>query len=96
MKRAGRDLIKSRLARIAGQVAGLQKMVEDNRNCIDILTQLAAVRSALDSTGVELLSDHLTHCVVRHSEVPPHPESKDKSSDELIAEVKQTLGRFLR
>jgi DNA-binding FrmR family transcriptional regulator len=96
MKRAGRDVVKSRLSRIAGQVAGLQKMVEENRNCIDILTQLAAVRSALDATGVELLTDHLTHCVVRHSEEPPHPESKDKSSEQLIAEVKQTLGRFLR
>lgn len=96
MKRTGRDLVKSRLARIAGQVAGLQKMVDENRNCIDILTQLAAVRSALDATGVELLSDHLTHCVVRQSESPPHPESKNKSADELIAEVKQTLGRFLR
>jgi DNA-binding FrmR family transcriptional regulator len=96
MKRTGRELVKSRLARIAGQVAGLQKMVEDNRNCIDILTQLAAVRSALDATGVELLSDHLTHCVVRESRTPPHPESKDKSTEELIAEVRQTLGRFLR
>lgn len=88
--------MKSRLARIGGQVAGLQKMVDENRNCIDILTQLAAVRSALDATGVELLSDHLTHCLSRHTSEPPHPESKDKSADELIAEVKQTLGRFLR
>lgn len=71
-------------------------MVEENRNCIDILTQLAAVRSALDATGVELLTDHLTHCVVRESASAPHPESKDKNAEQLIAEVKQTLGRFLR
>ena len=51
--------LRSRLNRIAGQVAGVQRMVEEDRYCVDILTQIAAVRSALDAVGVELLTGHI-------------------------------------
>ena len=88
-----REKLRKRLNRVAGQVGGLQKMVEDNRYCVDILTQLAAVRSALDAVGVELLTDHVEHCVAGHAE--GHRETKHKRKDELIQEVRTTLQRFL-
>jgi DNA-binding FrmR family transcriptional regulator len=88
--------LKKRLSRISGQVSGLQKMVEEGRYCVDILTQLAAVRSALDAVGVELLTNHLQHCVADHSGGHRHEEAKFKTQDELIAEMKLTLERFLK
>jgi DNA-binding FrmR family transcriptional regulator len=93
-----RDKLRNRLKRIAGQVAGLQKMVEGDRYCVDVLTQVAAVRSALDALGVELLSDHVEHCVAGHAEGNGHGHGKAKvrSKDELIHEIRQTLDRFLR
>lgn len=54
----------TRLKRIEGQVRGIQKMVSNDKYCIDILTQISAVQSALDSVGLGLLEDHLTHCVL--------------------------------
>ena len=97
-----RNKVRNRLKRIAGQVAGLQKMVEDDRYCVDILTQLAAVRSALDAVGVQLLTDHVEHCVsgcVHHGggkDAAAHPASKTKSRQELVDEVRLTLSRFLK
>ncbi len=91
-----RDKLKNRLNRIAGQVAGLQKMVDDDRYCVDILTQLAAVRSALDAVGVQLLTDHMQHCVADASGKHAHAETKFKTQDELMAEMKLTLERFLK
>ncbi|MGB7159813.1 MAG: metal-sensitive transcriptional regulator [Tepidisphaeraceae bacterium] len=90
-----RNKLRNRLRRIAGQVAGLQKMVEEDRYCVDVLTQLAAVRSALDSLGVELLSDHVEHCVAGHAEGDGHAKARVRSKDELIREIRQTIGRFL-
>lgn len=55
--------IQSRLRRIEGQVRGIQKMVDEDRYCIDVLTQVNAVRAALESVALELLSDHTEHCV---------------------------------
>jgi DNA-binding FrmR family transcriptional regulator len=91
-----RDKLRNRLRRIAGQVAGLQKMVEEHRYCVDVLTQLAAVRSALDALGVELLTDHVEHCVAGHAEGNGHGKAKVRSKDELIKEVRQTIERFVR
>jgi DNA-binding FrmR family transcriptional regulator len=89
-----RPKLKTRLKRVAGQVAGLQKMVDDDRYCVDILTQLAAVRSALDAIGVELLTDHMEHCVAGCTSA--HPEAKKRSQEELTKEMRLTLSRFLR
>ena len=58
-----KERITKRLHRVEGQVRGIERMVEDDRYCIDILTQIAAVRTALESIGYEILSDHVTHCV---------------------------------
>ena len=55
--------VQDRLRRIEGQVRGLQKMVADDRYCIDVLTQVGAVKSALDSVALILLADHTEHCV---------------------------------
>jgi DNA-binding FrmR family transcriptional regulator len=55
--------IQARLRRIEGQVRGIQKMVEDDRYCIDVLTQLNATAAALDSVALRLLADHTEHCV---------------------------------
>jgi DNA-binding FrmR family transcriptional regulator len=100
--KSDRAHIKNRLKRVAGQVAGLQKMVEEDRYCVDILTQLAAVRSALDAVGVRLLTDHVEHCVngcVYHGggrDPAAHPAAKSKTRQELVDEVRLTLSRFLK
>ncbi|MEO6437228.1 MAG: metal-sensitive transcriptional regulator [Tepidisphaeraceae bacterium] len=92
----GRELVRKRLNRVAGQVAGLQKMVEEDRYCVDILTQLAAVRSALDAVGVQLLTDHMAHCVSGCHAEQAHPAARKKSRDQLVEEMRLTLSRFLR
>jgi len=58
-----KDALKKRLHRIEGQVRGIERMVDDDRYCIDILTQVAAVRTALESLSLEVLEDHVNHCV---------------------------------
>ena len=58
-----KDKLQDRLRRIEGQVRGLQKMVDEDRYCIDVLTQVSAVRSALESVALLLLADHTEHCV---------------------------------
>jgi CsoR family transcriptional regulator, copper-sensing transcriptional repressor len=56
--------VKTRLRRIEGQIRGVQKMVEEDRYCIDVLTQVGAVKAALDAVALLLLQDHTEHCVV--------------------------------
>jgi CsoR family transcriptional regulator, copper-sensing transcriptional repressor len=56
--------VQSRLRRIEGQVRGLEKMVDEDRYCIDVLTQVGAVKAALDGVALVLLQDHTEHCVV--------------------------------
>jgi DNA-binding FrmR family transcriptional regulator len=58
-----KDAVRRRLRRIEGQVRGLQRMVEDDRYCIDVLEQVAAATRALQAVALELLDDHLSHCV---------------------------------
>src|SRR5688500_5844754 len=101
MTEHAREKLRKRLSRIAGQVGGLQKMIDEDRYCVDILTQLAAVRSALDAVGVELLTDHVEHCVSGcvhpgHVDSKAHPSAKTKSRAELLEEVRLTLSRFLK
>ena len=96
MKSDSKTSVTNRLKRIAGQVAGLQQMVDDGRYCVDILTQVAAVRSALDAVGVELLASHLETCVAGHGTDSEHECARPLTKDELIAEVRTTLGRFLK
>jgi DNA-binding FrmR family transcriptional regulator len=58
-----KEEVRRRLRRIAGQVRGLEKMIDEDRYCIDVLTQVSAVKAALESVGLLLLEDHVDHCV---------------------------------
>ncbi len=60
---ATKPQLQARLARIEGQVRGIERMVEDDRYCIDILTQIAAVSTALESVALKILDEHVRHCV---------------------------------
>ena len=60
---ADKERIMKRLARVEGQVRGVAKMVDDDRYCIDVLTQISAVQAALDKVALGLLDDHARHCV---------------------------------
>ncbi len=58
-----KDEVRKRLRRVEGQVRGIAQMVEDDRYCIDVLTQISAATKALQAVALELLGDHLSHCV---------------------------------
>ena len=72
----------ARLRRVEGQVRGLQKMVEDDRYCADVLTQIGAVQEALRAVGRELLRHHLRHCVA--TDLAAGGERSDATCDELV------------
>lgn len=91
-----RKKLYTRLNRIAGQVAGIQRMVEEERYCVDILTQIAAARSALDQVGVELLTAHIHSCVAGHGTDSEHARARQMTQDQLLDEVRVVLGRFLK
>jgi DNA-binding FrmR family transcriptional regulator len=86
----------SRVKRIGGQVTGIERMLTDKRYCVDILNQISAVRSALDALGVELLTRHLETCVLGHGSSSEHEAAKPMTQEELLAEVKTALSRFLK
>ena len=81
-----KEALKKRLHRIEGQVRGIERMVYQDRYCIDILTQVGAVRTALESLALQLLGDHVTHCV-RHALASGDPDTAAAKSDELLAAV---------
>ena len=83
---ASKDVLVKRLHRIEGQVRGLERMVEEDRYCIDILTQIAAVSTALDSLAYKLLDDHVNHCVAGALASGDEAEAAAKA-DELLAAV---------
>ena len=82
------DLLK-RLSRVEGQVRGVSKMVEEDRYCIDVLTQIGAIQAALDKISLGLLDGHARHCLAGEGEGPDTP---DDQADELMGAV----GRMLR
>ncbi|MFL5861269.1 MAG: metal-sensitive transcriptional regulator [Solirubrobacteraceae bacterium] len=84
---ASKDQLLKRLRRIEGQVGGLQRMVDDERYCIDVLTQIGAVQAALDKVALGLLDDHAHHCVMGAGD-----EERDAKTEELMAAV----GRLMR
>ncbi len=88
--------IEARVNRIVGQVAGIRRMVEEDRYCVDVLNQIAAVRSALDALGIELLTKHLETCVLGHDTSSPHACAKAMTKEELLSEVQAVLSRFLK
>jgi len=86
-----RSKIVNRLHRIEGQVAGVSRMVEDNRYCIDILTQLQAIKAAISKVEDAVLQDHAAHCVVDAIKSGDASEQQAKFSElvELFAKVKR-------
>lgn len=86
--------LKQRLNRIAGQVAGLQKMLEEQRYCVDVLTQVSAVRSALDAFAVAVLCGHVDHCL--SGDDASHPKAKGRTKDELMDELQESLTRLVK
>ena len=85
-----KDNYAKRLRRIEGQVRGIAKMIDDEKYCIDILTQISAVNSAMQSVALGLLSEHLSHCVT-HA-VAEGGEEADKK----LAEASAALARRVR
>jgi DNA-binding FrmR family transcriptional regulator len=83
-----KDKLLKRLARAEGQVRGVARMVEEDRYCIDILTQLAAVDTALESVALEILDDHVKHCVVDALASGDEADAKTKT-DELLAALRR-------
>lgn len=88
--------LTKRLNRIAGQVAGVQRMVEEDRYCIDVLNQISAVRRALDNVGVALIRRHLESCVLGHGEAGEHAQAAALTREELLAEIESALDRLVR
>lgn len=84
---ATKDQLLGRMARIKGQVGGIERMVEDDRYCIDVLTQINAVQAALDKVALGLLDGHARTCVLG-----AEPELQDERAAELMAAV----GRLMR
>ena len=83
---ADKEALVKRLHRIEGQVRGIEKMVEDERYCIDILTQIAAASTALESVAFKVLDDHVNHCVA-HALASGDAEVAEEKSRELLAAV---------
>lgn len=91
MRKEIKSSVAKRLNRIEGQVRGLSRMVEDDRYCIDIVTQISAVRAALRRVEEEVLRDHVSHCV-EHA-----INSGDKADQRAkIAELMAVIGRAAR
>jgi len=84
---ATKEQLQTRLRRIEGQVRGVERMVEEDRYCIDVLTQIAAVQAALDKVALGLLDGHAHTCVVG-----AEPEERDARTEEMMAAV----GRLMR
>jgi DNA-binding FrmR family transcriptional regulator len=87
---AGKDDYLKRLRRIEGQVRGLQRMVEEDKYCIDILTQVAAATRALQSVAIGLLGDHMGHCVADAA-----AEGGDTAAAR-VAEASEAIARLVR
>ncbi|MEA2392798.1 MAG: CsoR family transcriptional regulator, copper-sensing transcriptional repressor [Solirubrobacteraceae bacterium] len=84
---ATKDQLLKRLKRIEGQVRGIEGMVEDDRYCIDVLTQISAAQAALEKVALGLLDEHARHCVMGAGQ-----EDQADKTDELMAAV----GRLMR
>ena len=84
---ADKDALLRRLSRIEGQVRGIARMVDEDRYCIDILTQIGAVRAAVEKVALGLVDDHVRHCMVEAD-----TEERDQKATELMAAV----GRLMK
>ena len=89
IKSKDKEKLQNRLRRIEGQVRGVQRMVDEEAYCIDVLTQIASVVAALEKVGTILLKDHVEHCVRESIE-------KGEGADEKIEELTAAVERFLK
>ena len=85
---ATKEQLLNRLARVEGQVRGVARMVDDDRYCIDVLTQINAIRAALDKVALGLLDDHARHCL-------SGGESPAPASEQQVRELMSAVGRML-
>jgi DNA-binding FrmR family transcriptional regulator len=85
---ASKDQLHRRLARIEGQVRGISKMLDEDRYCIDILTQISAIQAALDKVALGLLDGHAHTCVIG-----AEAEQRDQRTEEMIAAIARLLKR---
>lgn len=85
-----KDAVLKRLSRIEGQVRGISRMVESDTYCIDVLTQVSAATSALQSVALMLLDDHLSHCVAEAT------RSGGEEADAKVREASQAIARLVR
>jgi CsoR family transcriptional regulator, copper-sensing transcriptional repressor len=86
---ADKEQLLKRLARVEGQLRGIGKMVEEDRYCIDVVTQINAVRAALEKISLGLVDGHVRVCIEGEGEAPEDPERR---ADELM----EAVGRMLR
>jgi DNA-binding FrmR family transcriptional regulator len=86
---ASKDDLLKRLARVEGQVRGISRMVEDDRYCTDVMTQINAVQAALDKISLGLLDGHARHCMLGEGEGP-------KEADAQVEELMGAVGRMLQ
>ena len=89
MKPEVQERVQGRMRRIAGQVAGIQRMIDEDRYCVDILLQVAAVRAALDGVGKVLLNAHVETCVADALE-----SRRPKDRKEKVAELMEVFSKF--
>jgi DNA-binding FrmR family transcriptional regulator len=89
IKSKDKELLQNRLRRIEGQVRGVQRMVDEEAYCIEVLTQIASVVAALEKVGTILLKDHIEHCVRESIE-------NGEDAEEKIEELTAAVERFLR
>jgi DNA-binding FrmR family transcriptional regulator len=87
---ATKDQLKNRLKRIEGQVRGVERMVDEDRYCIDVLSQISAVNRALQAVALELLDDHLGHCVADAM------AEGGTGAKEKVAEASAAIARLVR
>jgi DNA-binding FrmR family transcriptional regulator len=85
---ATKDQLQGRLKRIEGQVRGVEKMVDEDRYCIDVLTQIGAIQAALDKVALGLLDGHARHCM--------HHGAEEGKGEEMATEMMAAVGRLLR
>ncbi|MGM1062155.1 metal-sensitive transcriptional regulator [Saccharothrix sp. Mg75] len=87
---SGKDDLLKRLRRVEGQVRGLQRMVENDEYCIDVLTQIAAATKALQAVSLGLLDDHIRHCVADAL------NAGGESAEEKVREASEAIARLVR
>ena len=84
-----KERLAKRLARVEGQVRGIARMVEEDRYCIDVLTQISAAQAALDKVALSLLEDHTRHCVIGAADA----DLREERTEELISAVARIMRR---